>query len=86
MGKPLFCFVNQSLGQHLAYSKGVFFHLDEYLFRREKPSSVQKNEKDLEPPFICQIKHMNVDSFILSIAFTVLFHFNYVCFLKEWDS
>lgn len=88
MGKSLFCFVNQSLGQHLAYSKGIFFHLDAYALRRENSSSVlKKNNKDLEPPFICQNKRMNVDSFILlSITFMVMFHFGYVRFLREQDS
>lgn len=53
MGKPLFSFVNQSLGQHLAYSKGIFFHLDayEYVFRRKKkPSSVIKSKKKFGTP------------------------------------
>lgn len=65
MGKPLFCSVNQSLGQNLAYSKGIFFHSDAYVFKREKTSLCLKNKKDLERPFICQLKHINAVSFIL---------------------
>lgn len=84
MGKPLFCFVNQSLGQHLAYSKGIFFHLDAYVFRRGKKKTLfKKNKKDLKPH--SSVK--SIDLFILlSMASTVTFHFNYACILKNHDS
>lgn len=77
MGKPLFCFVNQSLGQHWAYSKSIFFHLDAYVFRKENPSSAKKKKKKIRKP------HSSVNSFTsLAIAFMVIFHINYMCFLQ----
>lgn len=48
----------------------------------------KKVKKDLEPlPFICQIKHMNVDPFILlSISLCSDLPLEYVCILKECNS